>query len=87
MKSLSDKLVDFIVQNYDTGVFEWRFYPITNMWELNTEDAAAAAGVFQDFTYILDGNLENMSSTLDIHSYYRNGKFVIYIQETDETTA
>jgi len=81
MKGLAEKLIEFIPENYDDGVFESHYYPITDMWEINTEDAAAAAGVFQDFTYILDGNLDNMTSTLDIHCVYRNGKFTIYLKE------
>lgn len=78
-------LLDALVNNFDDGVVMYRYYPVTELWELNVEDVSQACSVLTDVLDLIEKlNITGDEDVCDLHCIFTKRITRIYLYYKDE---
>ena len=84
MKSKICNLIDALNGNFDDGVIQQKYYPVTELWELNVEDVSQACSVLSDIYDLIDQMGINEEETFDVHCIFTKRITRIYLHYKNE---
>ena len=79
--------LDSMIAEYDPGVAELKYYPITDLWEINTEDVLEGLNLLDDISeHLAYFHFANDEECVDIHCIFKRRKTYIYLKFSDENS-